>query len=350
VVYFYFGVDEKGGPDLLQRWHLVLETAKTVFLIETKKKPLTRQAQAGNTLQAFVDLMGGVMDSQLQLGRHELQLRKFGRIDFNDGTRLDLGGRAIARLAVTLLDWGGTQDRIVLRQLASNLIGSALSSPSADADYQRALDKANVTLSKLQAQQAELQALGIDPRNLLGNWWFLSVPQLLFVLDGVASADAFEARLRSVSAITFGQLDFYRELSNVEAWKPKVWYDTAAHRSASFDLGHSLSANTSMMAISEVGDVQGLSLRPSERVVVKISETTTTPNTNPLGHSLSQSETERVGKTLEFRLISLCRLDIASRLLLTVKLAVVSERDAEYGLNDQLADRRAGVERNFEGT
>jgi hypothetical protein len=201
---------------------LVLETAKTVFLIETKKKPLTRQAQAGNSLQTFVDLMGGVMDSQLQLGRHELQLRKVGHIEFNDGTRVYLRDRAIARLAVTLLDWGGTQDRIVLKQLASTLIGSALRSPSADTNYQRALAKANVTLSKLQDQQSDLQALGIDPRNFVGNWWFLSVPQILFVLDGVASADAFEARLRSVSAITFGQLDFYRELTNVEAWKSKV--------------------------------------------------------------------------------------------------------------------------------
>jgi hypothetical protein len=201
---------------------LVLETAKTIFLIETKKKPLTRQAQAGNTLQTFVDLVAGVMDSQLQLGRHEIQLRKFGHIEFNDGTRVYLKDRAIARLAVTLLDWGGTQDRIVLKQLASTLIGSALSSPGAATDYQHALAKANVTLSKLQAQQAELQALGVNPRNLVGNWWFLSVPQLLFVLDGVASADAFEARLRSVSAITFGQLDFYRELNNVEAWKSKA--------------------------------------------------------------------------------------------------------------------------------
>lgn len=108
---------------------IVLESPSTIFLIETKKKSLTRQAQAGHTLQAFADLIAGVFDSQLQLGRHELQLRSHGRIEFEDGTCVSWNNRRIFRLAVTLLDWGGTQDRVVLRELARHLIGARINAP-----------------------------------------------------------------------------------------------------------------------------------------------------------------------------------------------------------------------------
>jgi hypothetical protein len=200
---------------------LVIESSKTVLLIETKKKPLTRQSQAGNTLTAFFDLVGGMLASQLQLGGHELELLRHGQITFDDGTLVELKGRGIARLAVTLLDWGGTQDRTVIRQVAGLLVGSQLSSPSLLVQDQEQLKKTNKVLVKLQNQLSELQTAGKSAREPFSNWWFLSVPQLLFTLDGVTNVEEFERRLKRVSAITFGTLDFYRELNTVLSWASK---------------------------------------------------------------------------------------------------------------------------------
>lgn len=190
---------------------IVLETEKTIVLIELKKKSMTRQAQSGDALKGFLDIFGGVLNTQAQLGQHELQLRELGYIEFVDKSRIDLKGRDIERLAVTLLDWGGTQDRAVLRQIAQLLVAATVDSNRADPSQLEDLADANATLRKLADQSTRLMALGTDTRELYANWWFMSVPQLLFLLTDARDADGFCANLRKVKFITTGVLDLYQE-------------------------------------------------------------------------------------------------------------------------------------------
>lgn len=198
---------------------LIIETDRAILLIELKKKSMTRAAQAGDSYSGFFDLFGGVFSAQEQLGQHELLLRRYGHLEFEDGTQVRLNNRSVERLAVTLLDWGGTQDSMVLRGIAPVLVGSLLNYPSATEDQIKQLAKVNRTLSALGTQQAELLKLGVEPRDLYMNWSFMSVPQLMALLSGVHNADTFYTALRSIRSVHTGSLDFYQEL----AW----WPDTA---------------------------------------------------------------------------------------------------------------------------
>ncbi|WP_157645529.1 hypothetical protein [Burkholderia ubonensis] len=198
---------------------LIVETDRAILLIELKKKSMTRAAQAGDSYSGFFDLFGGVLSAQEQLGQHELVLRRYGYLEFEDGAQVRLKNRGVERLAVTLLDWGGTQDSMVLRGIAPVLIGSSLNYPNATEDQIKQLAKVNRTLSALGTQQAELLELGVEPRDLHTNWSFMSVPQLMALLNGVHNADSFYTALRSVRSVHTGSLDFYQEL----AW----WPDTA---------------------------------------------------------------------------------------------------------------------------
>ncbi|WP_144410571.1 hypothetical protein [Burkholderia thailandensis] len=198
---------------------LIIEADRAILLIELKKKSMTRAAQAGDSYGGFFDLFGGVFSAQEQLGQHELLLRQYGYLEFENGTQVRLNNRSVERLAVTLLDWGGTQDGMVLRSIAPVLIGSSLNYPNATEDQIKQLAKVNRTLSVLGMQQVELLKLGVEPRDLHTNWSFMSVPQLMALLNGVHNADTFYNALRNVRSVHTGSLDFYQEL----AW----WPDTA---------------------------------------------------------------------------------------------------------------------------
>lgn len=82
----------------------------------------TKSAMGGQVLDGMIDLALAMVRGQTQLGRHEILLRRQGYIEFEDGTRLELRGRKrINRIAVTLLDWGGVQDRVVAENACSVL-------------------------------------------------------------------------------------------------------------------------------------------------------------------------------------------------------------------------------------
>ncbi len=201
---------------------IVIETDSTILLIELKKKPMTRASQAGNSEKLFADLFKGIFETQSQLGQHELMLHEHGHIKFLDGSLLKLAGRSIERLAVTLMDWGSTQDRMVLRTLANTLIDSSLSLDDASSSQSEFLKEANGTLKELRRQQNQLQQYYQEDTNWqFSNWWFLSVPQILYILDEVTSAQQFYERLRTIRQIIFGSLDFYQEYEffNIRAAK-----------------------------------------------------------------------------------------------------------------------------------
>lgn len=103
---------------------LVFEDEENIILVECKAKALTRGAMTGMQGDALLDFAGGLFASQAQALRHERILRSMGAIHFLDGTRLELRGRHITRLTVTLLDHGALQDRWMLRNVYNALLSA----------------------------------------------------------------------------------------------------------------------------------------------------------------------------------------------------------------------------------
>jgi len=84
-----------------------------------KKKPLTRRAQAGSDVHILLDIANSLLDAQVQSGWHEARLRIHGYLDLTSpkGTaRLELKGRSVERIALSLLQFGSFQDRMLLKQ------------------------------------------------------------------------------------------------------------------------------------------------------------------------------------------------------------------------------------------
>lgn len=155
---------------------VLVETSERIFLIECKKKPLTNLARGGSSLHAIIDLSKALLDMLVQLARHEKVLRSQGRIDFLDGSSISLNGRAVEKIAVTMLDHGSLQDRMVISSIVRGLFGRQLL--AASSDDQTLLQGVNKTLTDLQAELTSLAgaAEGGDVGELLrvyalGTWW-----------------------------------------------------------------------------------------------------------------------------------------------------------------------------------
>ncbi|HAS8147483.1 TPA: hypothetical protein I7668_22425, partial [Vibrio vulnificus] len=64
----------------------IIETSDTIIFIELKRKTLTTEARAGNSLKSVVDLSQSFFHALAQTGCHEYLLRRDSIINFEDGT------------------------------------------------------------------------------------------------------------------------------------------------------------------------------------------------------------------------------------------------------------------------
>lgn len=204
----YCSSNEEGECDL------VIETSQTVIFVELKKKALTRRAKAGSNAHVLSDLAASLLKAQVQAGWHELRLRQEGFIEVDDNgvkTRLELKGRQTERIAVTLLDYGSFQDRIFLKQFLEGNLNAEYS--VSDSALHKSFKELNESLAELR-QQIAAHANGEKEINQpFFNCWFLSVPQLLALLDGIQGADAFKDSLWQTRHISTGSYDLYFDLA-----------------------------------------------------------------------------------------------------------------------------------------
>ena len=192
----------------------VIECPDTVIFIEMKKQPLTRKAQAGIDTALLIDMAASLLLAQLQAGWHEVRIRRDGSLLLEQNGQLrrsELNGRSVERIAVTLFDYGGFQDRMLLQQFLQAQLAAEYK--PVDNVHKVKFEKINEHLNELRTQTAELHAL-LDEKGEAArffNCWFLSVPQFLVLLDGVSSPQSLKDELWNTRHISFGTLDFYFE-------------------------------------------------------------------------------------------------------------------------------------------
>ena len=195
---------------------IVPETPQTVFFMELKKKPLTRRARAGVDVDLLLDLAGSLLDAQAQAGWHELRLKKNGSLDLvTDGTRqtLSLGGRGIEKIAVGMMDFGSFQDRAMLEKFMEGALNVSFS--SRDPVYDKRFKLINDALQEIRDQYSATHEGESEIHQPFFNCWFLSIPQLLVILDVVTDANSFREALWSCRHITTGTSDLYFEISKM---------------------------------------------------------------------------------------------------------------------------------------
>jgi hypothetical protein len=210
------GIEFKSGrydnsPDEID---ILVEASDTLIFFEVKTKPLTRKAKCGDDLALLFDLSNSLITSQIQINKHEIFIRKNGCISLKDSSICELKGRNIERISMTLLDFGSFQDRTIIFNFLDNmLLGKFEAINDLCNDYlNQKIGTLNEKLNKFKCQFDELVKLdSTREESRFGNCWFLSVPQLLLILDNVHSSDELKNELWRTRHVELGVIDFYKD-------------------------------------------------------------------------------------------------------------------------------------------
>jgi len=212
------GIDVKNGKyqnyEQTLECDLVIENDTNILFIETKAKALTRAGRAAFDISLLKDITDSLIHAIIQSGRHNLLKDK--KISLVAGAEepitIELRDRRIERIAITLHDFGGFQDRIVIDQILQNHV--SIEYQAVDPRHQPEIDKVNKKLKDLKNNYLKLYEEAGSPNNprMFFNCWFLSVPQFLILLDNVYDKESLERELNHSRHITYNTNDFYYEL------------------------------------------------------------------------------------------------------------------------------------------
>ena len=194
----------------------LIESEKAIILIEFKKKVLTGKAKSGVDTDILIDLSKSILDAQIQAGRTEIILREKGNITLTakDGNTqiVNLNDRHIERVALTQLEFGGFHDRSVFQHLLIALLTHSFGTHSTDTRSIEKFEKLKDKQAKWVEQYNKLCAIDTDyPKHPFFNCWFMSLPQLLEVINLSSDSNSFYEILRKTKHISLNTLDWYRE-------------------------------------------------------------------------------------------------------------------------------------------
>lgn len=208
---------------------IVIETLNYIFLLEVKKKPLTKKSLTGDGITLFSDISKSIIDSQIQLGKHQLNLMKNQKIDLYSKrgkvkknsilvASVPYNERIIERISVNLNDYGILSDKMFVQEILQFLTGADLQ--AIDTIRNSELNEVRKKNKKLLEQYNEFCELNLhdksyNVRKAYFHTSFMSLQMLMTRLENISSNDEFENDYRKNKFITMSTGDSFFEYFHV---------------------------------------------------------------------------------------------------------------------------------------
>jgi len=194
----------------------IIETKETIILVELKRKTLTSEARAGNSLKSAVDLSQSLLHALAQTGCHEYLLRRDGVINFDDGTNIELLNRNVERVALSLFGFFGVQDGAFVHQILGSLINAKIESD--DESENKKVNK-HITELRNQYKTSIFNKVYGGQMNPFFNCRFFSVPQLIEVLTNSTNNEEFKDELNRTRHVSTGCKDWFKDYQFIRTLK-----------------------------------------------------------------------------------------------------------------------------------
>lgn len=211
-----FKTGDYNVDDLHGECDLLIESEKAIILIEFKKKVLTGKAKSGVDINLLIDLSESILDAQIQAGRTEIILREKGSITLTakkgSTQTVHLNDRNIERVALTHLEFGGFHDRSIFKHFLKALLTHSYGTHSNDPETIRKFENLKEKQTKWTEQYNKLCTIDNDyPKHPYFDCWFMSLPQLLEVINLSSDGNSFYETFRKTKHVSLNTLDWYRE-------------------------------------------------------------------------------------------------------------------------------------------
>lgn len=190
---------------------ITIETENAIIFIEIKKKGMTRLSMSGVDYSILSDLGEGLIHATSQCFKAESILRCDGEISIDASQPILYESKKIIKVALTLYDYGSFQDRMTVRTILKNALGATYKFK--DSKIDKKLKDWDKHLGELSEYIAKLDSFGQLDDEPFHNLFFLSVPQLLMMLEDKPSAAELEKAFGTLSSLTHSTKDFYKEYS-----------------------------------------------------------------------------------------------------------------------------------------
>lgn len=201
----------------------MIESDKAIILIEFKKKVLTGKAKSGVDIDLIIDLSESILNAQIQAGRTEIILREKGEITLKNAVRTQtiyLKGRSIERVALTQLEFGGLHDRAIFKHFLVTLLTHSFNTHSKDSKIVERFNKLNDKQQQWAEQYNKLCEIDTNyHKNPFFDCWFMSLPQLLEIINLSTGNNSFYDNFRKSKHISLSTLDWYYEFAAAAHYK-----------------------------------------------------------------------------------------------------------------------------------
>jgi hypothetical protein len=213
---FQAGKYKNGGGEC----DIIVETDKKILFIEIKKKTLTRIAKSGEDVQIFIDLSKSLLDSSIQLNRHEIILHDNTKLELEKYT-LQSNKRDVEKMTLILHDYGTLHDYSICDQILRNIeIGGY---DVYNQKYKNEFEKINIKSKKLREQITYINSWKKNNISPHFNYKFLCLSQFLIMLEESFSNESLLENYLKIKHTILYNHDFYslyayvnklREVSN----------------------------------------------------------------------------------------------------------------------------------------
>jgi len=190
---------------------LVLETNKSILLVEIKKRPLPETFENGDDVETLKSLGEGMLSAQKQLFKHRLYLKKYGQINFDDSTTIVKADRMVHSISICLPEYNFFTTKMLAQRLTESLVFVSYS--TYDETKTSRLDKLNSIAEEfkvLVGQYADGEI--IDSNQLFFNVSFKSLQQFWVALNNSKAIEDFVENLTCDAYIILSSLDYYSNL------------------------------------------------------------------------------------------------------------------------------------------
>nr|EJJ8491601.1 hypothetical protein [Escherichia coli] len=190
---------------------ITIETKTAVIFIEIKKKGMTRLSMSGVDYSILSDLGGGLIHATSQCFKAERVLRCDGRISIEGSSPITYKSQKVIKIALTLYDYGSFQDRMTIRSILTNSLGVTFKGANSGIDKKLNNWKEHINELSTHIQcLKDSSQLDAEPFH---NLFFMSISQLLMILEEKGSSDGLVKALTMLSSVSHSTRDFYKEYS-----------------------------------------------------------------------------------------------------------------------------------------
>lgn len=192
---------------------LLIESNDIIGLFEIKKKTLCQASVSGTGTQLIIDIAEGLLKGLTQISRHEITLLRDKQLNFEDGSSLKLNDRRIIKCVISLGDFGGLHDAMVIRNMLQNLTGRSINADNLTEQQVRRIDSANKLLSELLNQYQEFESIknSESRKNIFDNFLFRNIFFIEYLVAQTRNAEGFLKALSIGNHVVTGTRDPFIE-------------------------------------------------------------------------------------------------------------------------------------------